>query len=318
MERMYHVAAATPFIPISFDRPPRDPAEKISSGYKAWEFLYFFGLGPCLLYGLLPNKYWSQYCKLHPRSGPPTIRDFPDQTRCDILTMDNGTYKKRMAYSAFHENRKMMTEGKECWLSDLQSVMRGTELPVTVHDLEDADCVMSLAVQVVEKAWSDNVLEIHRSGKLGILQSRHSPDIIPEKLGANFDYQRYLSTPIIDHRKSLTRFVTSTHRLAVETLRWTNTMTGKPIPRNARRCRYGCPAVEDEMHVFWWCDRTPIIRLERNLFAAKATEAWPEFNSILQTDNPLAIFNTAINNERIQEKNLKFLNNKAPVRSHLF
>ncbi|KAJ3756995.1 hypothetical protein EV360DRAFT_71506 [Lentinula raphanica] len=59
------VAAVTPYIPGSFDRPPRNIAEKISSGYKAWEFLlYFFGLGPCLLYGLLPEKYWMQYCKL--------------------------------------------------------------------------------------------------------------------------------------------------------------------------------------------------------------------------------------------------------------
>ncbi|KAJ3728933.1 hypothetical protein C8R42DRAFT_694001 [Lentinula raphanica] len=59
------VAATRPYIPGSFDRPPRDPAEKLNSGYKAWEFLlYFFGLGPCLLYGRLPPIYWKQYCKL--------------------------------------------------------------------------------------------------------------------------------------------------------------------------------------------------------------------------------------------------------------
>lgn len=58
------VAQTTPYIPGSFDRPPRNPAEKISSGYKAWEFLlYFFGLGPCLFYGLLPDEYWMNYCK---------------------------------------------------------------------------------------------------------------------------------------------------------------------------------------------------------------------------------------------------------------
>lgn len=59
------VANTTPYIPGSFDRPPRNPAEKISSGYKAWEFLlYFFGLGPCLFYGILPDQYWEHYCKL--------------------------------------------------------------------------------------------------------------------------------------------------------------------------------------------------------------------------------------------------------------
>jgi hypothetical protein len=59
------VADATPYLPSSFDRPPRNPAEKISSGYKAWEYLnYIFGLGPGLLYGVLPDCYWRNYCKL--------------------------------------------------------------------------------------------------------------------------------------------------------------------------------------------------------------------------------------------------------------
>ena len=59
------VASATPYLPGSFDRPPRNPAEKISSGYKAWEFLlYLFGLGPGLFYNVLPEKYWRNFCKL--------------------------------------------------------------------------------------------------------------------------------------------------------------------------------------------------------------------------------------------------------------
>ncbi|KAJ6488573.1 hypothetical protein C8R47DRAFT_484938 [Mycena vitilis] len=58
------VADLTQYIPGSFDRPPRNPAEKINSGYKAWEFnLYFFGVGPALLYGILPEKYYRNYCK---------------------------------------------------------------------------------------------------------------------------------------------------------------------------------------------------------------------------------------------------------------
>ncbi|GJF00590.1 hypothetical protein PsYK624_168830 [Phanerochaete sordida] len=60
-----HVASATPCLPGSFDRPPRNSAEKISSGYKAVEFLtYVYGLAPALLYGVLPMKYWRNFCKL--------------------------------------------------------------------------------------------------------------------------------------------------------------------------------------------------------------------------------------------------------------
>lgn len=53
------------FLPNSFDRPPRNPEEKLSSGYKAWEFLtYIYGYGPALFHGILPEKYWVHFCKL--------------------------------------------------------------------------------------------------------------------------------------------------------------------------------------------------------------------------------------------------------------
>ena len=59
------VEAALPYLPGSFDRPPRNIAEKLTSGYKAWEFLlYLYGLGPGLLYGILPDQYFTNYCKL--------------------------------------------------------------------------------------------------------------------------------------------------------------------------------------------------------------------------------------------------------------
>lgn len=59
------VAAATKYLPGSFDRPPRNPAEKMSSGYKAWEFLtYVYGFGPGFFYHILPYEYWASFCKL--------------------------------------------------------------------------------------------------------------------------------------------------------------------------------------------------------------------------------------------------------------
>jgi hypothetical protein len=59
------VADATPFFPSSFHRPPRNPTEKISSGYKATEYFhYLFGLGPGLFRVTLPTKYWKNFCRL--------------------------------------------------------------------------------------------------------------------------------------------------------------------------------------------------------------------------------------------------------------
>ena len=59
------VGDTKPYLPGSFDRPPCNPAEKISSGYKAWEFLtYIFGLGPGVFLDVLPDIYWTHFCKL--------------------------------------------------------------------------------------------------------------------------------------------------------------------------------------------------------------------------------------------------------------
>ncbi|GJE88558.1 hypothetical protein PsYK624_046410 [Phanerochaete sordida] len=59
------VESARTFLPGFFDRPPRDPAQKLSSGYKAVEYLtYLFGMGPALLHGILPDRFWTNYCKL--------------------------------------------------------------------------------------------------------------------------------------------------------------------------------------------------------------------------------------------------------------
>jgi len=59
------VADAKKYFPSSFHRPPRNPADKISSGYKATEyFLYLFGLGPALFRTVLPKEYWQHFCKL--------------------------------------------------------------------------------------------------------------------------------------------------------------------------------------------------------------------------------------------------------------
>jgi hypothetical protein len=59
------VVAMKPYLPGSFDQPPHNPAEKINSGFKVWEFLiYIFGLGPGLFYNILLEKYWKNFCKL--------------------------------------------------------------------------------------------------------------------------------------------------------------------------------------------------------------------------------------------------------------
>jgi hypothetical protein len=59
------VAGALHYLSSSFDRPLHNITEKLTSSYKAWEFLlYLYGLGPGLLYNVLPEEYYTNYCKL--------------------------------------------------------------------------------------------------------------------------------------------------------------------------------------------------------------------------------------------------------------
>ena len=59
------VARIAKYLPTSFGRTPRNPKDKISSGYKAWEFLnYMYGEGPAVFYGILPDVYYFHFCRL--------------------------------------------------------------------------------------------------------------------------------------------------------------------------------------------------------------------------------------------------------------
>ncbi|KIJ95896.1 hypothetical protein K443DRAFT_134296 [Laccaria amethystina LaAM-08-1] len=59
------VTAATKYFPSFFHCLLCNPAEKISSGYKASEYyLYPFGLGPGFFCAVLFKKYWKNFCKL--------------------------------------------------------------------------------------------------------------------------------------------------------------------------------------------------------------------------------------------------------------
>ncbi|KAI0704476.1 hypothetical protein C8T65DRAFT_578151 [Cerioporus squamosus] len=59
------VEEASRYIPGSFGRCPRNIAKKMNSGYKAWEFMYYFyGYLPGLLWAVMDPEYYEHYCKL--------------------------------------------------------------------------------------------------------------------------------------------------------------------------------------------------------------------------------------------------------------
>ena len=80
-------------------------------------------------------------------------------------------------------------------------------------------------------------------------------------LQPNFTSQAYLQyIHSFDHLKSLARFVTSSHRLGVETGRWDR----PPVPYAQRKCQICDTKIEDEFHFMFVCplyntDRTKLL-----------------------------------------------------------
>ncbi|KAG1878337.1 hypothetical protein F4604DRAFT_1880351 [Suillus subluteus] len=58
------VAACKSYLPGSFDVAPHDPNLKMNSFYKAVEYItWLYYLCPALLYGILPDNVWRNFCK---------------------------------------------------------------------------------------------------------------------------------------------------------------------------------------------------------------------------------------------------------------
>ena len=58
------VADCKPYLPGSFDVAPRDPSLHATSWYKSTEWIgWLYGVAPALLYRILPDDIWRNYCK---------------------------------------------------------------------------------------------------------------------------------------------------------------------------------------------------------------------------------------------------------------
>ncbi len=65
LEHSNRVESLRAYLPLSYERPPRNPVIKINSGYKASKYLtYFYGYLPFLLLDVLPDIYLCNFYKL--------------------------------------------------------------------------------------------------------------------------------------------------------------------------------------------------------------------------------------------------------------
>ncbi|KAL0577797.1 hypothetical protein V5O48_004198, partial [Marasmius crinis-equi] len=176
----------------------------------------------------------------------------------------------------------------DCWLADVESTIQREPFREDLYHLdrlsaEDGpEIIDALVGRIQNAAWRDVLEDLHRSHKLHILQSRY-----PHPTSLNdpscFTLQPYLTVPTIDHRKSLTRLVTSSHRLAVEILRWSTPSTQNlAVPRESRICRFCRREVEDEFHAVFECSGNAELRVRRNRFYRNVVDTRPGLDYLIR------------------------------------
>jgi hypothetical protein len=90
------------------------------------------------------------------------------------------------------------------------------------------------------------------SPKLYLLHNRLEPQKDSPPVQKTLHFRHYLSTPINEHRKALTRLLLSSHPLAVERLRWSEHRRPR-VTRNWRLCRFCKIAIESPEHALLEC-----------------------------------------------------------------
>ncbi|PBK80276.1 hypothetical protein ARMGADRAFT_949801 [Armillaria gallica] len=141
--------------------------------------------------------------------------------------------------------------GKLSWFKDVN--IAGSRLkfglqpiPLDVSDPETIDDYRKTVVQSMEK-WV--LTEIGNSRKLYLLHDRKEPRKGKTPGPVALKMRTYLDVTTAKHRDALVSIVLSTHKLAVERLRWTTPST----ERGDRLCRMCMADVETPEHVLFRC-----------------------------------------------------------------
>ncbi|KAJ7348230.1 hypothetical protein DFH08DRAFT_698144 [Mycena albidolilacea] len=120
-----------------------------------------------------------------------------------------------------------------------------------------AELCEKLGKAVYTAAMCDLQLDVDNSTRLSLLHGRREP-LEKEKPKAITAVLRHYLVLVVNprHQKAITRLLVSQHPLAVECLRYKKRYHKEIVPRNLRRCRFGCASVETVEHAMFFCDQT--------------------------------------------------------------
>ncbi|KAJ6601904.1 hypothetical protein DFH09DRAFT_900274, partial [Mycena vulgaris] len=159
--------------------------------------------------------------------------------------------------------------GHPGYWSDLKFALQKLKFPVELPSLPDltSEACLGLAKSVYISAMKFLDAEVSASTRLYMLHGRREPlDGEPAKK-ITVVLRHYLTlVENARHRKALTRLLVSQHPLAVERMRYKQRYHREHVPRDERRCRFGCNSVETVEHTLFFCSGTPRLEEQRETF----------------------------------------------------
>ncbi|KAJ7694974.1 hypothetical protein B0H14DRAFT_2173528, partial [Mycena olivaceomarginata] len=185
----------------------------------------------------------------------------------------------RPAWNALQECLRLARAKKISWINDLRIILSRLYIPVELDisgPLEKSAVEQTMRlVKTSMEQWIDHEIETSSRTK-DLLTGRLEQDSESGKLvKKTLDFRHYLRIKTADHRRALTRFVLSSHSLAVERRRWKE--RGQSIvPREWRKCRLCQDAIEDPAHAMFICDQPELMQV-REVFLEELYAKVPEF-----------------------------------------
>ncbi|KAF5339991.1 hypothetical protein D9611_012378 [Ephemerocybe angulata] len=181
--------------------------------------------------------------------------------------------EQQLVKVAVRECAQLTATNQSNWLMSLREIL--AKLPfelqiLTFHDLPTVAQVDALIKGVTNRINKKLLGDTESSEKLYLLRGRADP---ATGLPTACAYREYLGIKNAQHRKAVTRVLTSNHWYAIESLRYTK----NPVPVEMRKCRLCRTLIETPEHALFECANDPgLITLRRefvNKLILQCTEA---------------------------------------------
>ncbi|KAJ7061886.1 hypothetical protein C8F01DRAFT_1231043 [Mycena amicta] len=209
----------------------------------------------------------------------------------------------RPAWHAVQESIELARHRKTSWILHLRKALSRLtpHVEFNISEIMTRPEMVEEAMKNVEGSLHSWITtKIEESSRVSeLLASRVEYDSKTGKLIKKpLVFRHYLRVTAPNHRIALTRFILSSHILAVERRRWKERR--KPeVPREWRLCRFCKSEVEDPAHAMFICSHPPLRHL-REIFLSKLYKDAPEIQSDLHScSTPVEFFQRVLANREV-------------------